>query len=368
MISGASQADVALLMVPANKGGFETSIARGNHRKKEFEGQTRQHGRLCHLLGVDQGIVGINKMDTVEYSKDRFDEIKKEVGKMLTKIGYKIKKIAFIPISGYKGVNLTKAGKDEMPWFKGWKVKRKGQVVEGTTLLDALDKAVYMPKRPFKAPLRMPVSGICNIRGIGTVITGRIEQGTLKPKDKVRFYPSNTTGVAFSLQMHHKDVKKARAGDNVGVNVRGFRNLPKTGDVMCFDDPERDPSPPKEAKRFTALVIVQSHPGKLTAAREDGKGKLIGGFTPLVHVRTAKVPCRMVKINWKSGKSTNGAMVEGAGFIEAGDQASIILEPLKPFCVSKFEDCKPLGRIAGMDSNSLIMLGKVTQIVYKGDN
>merc|ERR1712093_59939 len=105
MISGASQADVALLMVPANKGGFETSIQKGNHKKNEVQGQTRQHAHLLHLLGVDQIIVGINKMDdkSVNYSKDRFMEIKEEISKMLMKTGFKMKRIPFIPMSGFKG-------------------------------------------------------------------------------------------------------------------------------------------------------------------------------------------------------------------------------------------------------------------------
>eukprot|EP00493_Phyllostaurus_siculus_P027662 UN28010 len=105
MISGAAQADIALLMVPANKGGFETSIQKGNHKKKEIQGQTRQHARLLRLLGVDQVIVGINKMDdkTVQYEENRYKEIKTEVEKMLSKIGFKTKKIPFIPMSGFKG-------------------------------------------------------------------------------------------------------------------------------------------------------------------------------------------------------------------------------------------------------------------------
>merc|ERR1712198_564660 len=109
MISGASQADVALLMVPANKGGFETSIQKGNHKKGEVQGQTRQHARLLHLLGVEQVIVGVNKMDSTQpkpYSEARFKEIQKEVKKMLTKIGFKTKKIPFVPMSGFKGDNL----------------------------------------------------------------------------------------------------------------------------------------------------------------------------------------------------------------------------------------------------------------------
>merc|ERR550534_3368192 len=150
MISGASQADVALLMVPANKGGFETSIQKGNHKKGEVQGQTRQHARLLHLLGVEQVIVGVNKMDSTKpkgYSQERFKEIEKEVKKMLTKIGFKTKKME----------------------------------VTGVTLLDALNNVVHVPKRPTKKPLRMPVSGVYKIKGVGDVITGRIEQGTLKP-------------------------------------------------------------------------------------------------------------------------------------------------------------------------------------------
>merc|ERR1712087_46096 len=114
MISGAAQADVALLMVPSNKGGFETSIAKGNHKKGEVQGQTRQHARLCHLLGIEQLIVGINKMDlpVVNYKQDRYKEIKNEVEGMLTKIGYKTKAIPFIPMSGYLGINLTDKGKE----------------------------------------------------------------------------------------------------------------------------------------------------------------------------------------------------------------------------------------------------------------
>merc|ERR1711953_1166636 len=136
MISGASQADVALLMVPANKGGFETSIQKGNHKKGEVQGQTRQHARLLHLLGVEQIICGINKMDdkSVNFSEERYKEIKSEVSKMLTKIGFKVKKIPFVPMSGWQGDNLVEAStKKEFDWYKGFKVKPKKKEVEGKT-------------------------------------------------------------------------------------------------------------------------------------------------------------------------------------------------------------------------------------------
>jgi len=361
MISGASQADVALLMVPANKGGFETSIAKGNHKKNEVQGQTRQHARLLHLLGVEQVIVGVNKMDTTTpnpYSAERYTEIQREVGKMLTKIGFKVKKIPFVPMSGFKGDNLIEESA-EMPWYKGFEVTIKKKKVQGKTLLDALNNVVTCPKRPTKKPLRMPVSGIYKIKGVGDVITGRIEQGTLKPGVNVSFAPSGVTGKCFSVEMHHKNVEKAGPGDNVGVNVKGLpkENMPKVGDVMFIENESGDASPPAAAQEFRAAVFVQDHPGQLKCAGADGKG----GFTPSIHVRTAKAPCQMMKILWKRGKSTNNTKVEFPPFIEAGDEAEVIFVPKKPLCVDAYDVCKPLGRMAAMDSNSLIMLGRVLE-------
>jgi len=359
MISGASQADVALLMVPANKGGFETSIQKGNHKKGEVQGQTRQHARLLHLLGVEQIICGINKMDdkSVGYKKERYDEIKSEVAKMLTKIGFKVKKIPFIPMSGFQGDNLIDESKN-MDWYKGYEVKVKKKKVKGHTLLSALNDVVVCPKRPKKKPFRMPVSGIYKIKGVGDVVTGRIEQGTLKPNTQVKFAPTGTGGKVFSIEMHHKNFPSAGPGDNVGCNVKGLvkENMPKAGDVMFIENEAGDESPPAKAETFKAAIFVQDHPGQLKAAK-NGKG----GFTPSIHVRTAKAPCQLLEILWKRGKSTSNVKVENPPFIEAGDEAEVIFKPQQPICVDAYDVCKPLGRMAAMDSNSLIMLGRVLE-------
>merc|ERR1712165_535942 len=371
MISGAAQADVALLMVPSNKGGFETSIAKGNHKKGEVQGQTRQHARLCHLLGIEQVIVGINKMDSksVMWSEDRYNEIKGEVDKMLTKIGYKTKKIPFIPMSGFLGVNLTDKGNalrdEKMPWYKGWSVTIKKNKIEGKTLYDALELVAKPPKRDNKKPFRMPVSGVYKIKGVGDVITGRIEQGPLKPNETVGFAPSGIQGKAFTIEMHHKNVDQAAVGDNVGVNVKGLPkdNLPKVGDIMYLAT-EADGTKPKQVKEFTVMAFVADHPGQLKPAKAKGD-EWVGGFTPTIHVRTAKAPCQMKTIKWKMGKSTGNSKVEDPPFVEAGDSAEVVFSPKMPFVCAAYDTCKPLGRMAAMDQNSLIMLGKITNVVYK---
>ena len=204
MISGASQADVALLMVPATKGSFETSIQRLNHKEGRVQGQTRQHAKLCHLLGIEQLIVGINKMDGADYSEARYNEIKDEVTKMLKGIGWKVKKIPFIPMSGLQGENLDHPS-DNMPWYTGFEVPiRKGVKVKGVTLVDALNTVAQIPQRKTNAPFRMPVSNVLKIQGVGDVLTGCVEQGKIEPGHVVCFAPRNTEAKVFSIEMHHR--------------------------------------------------------------------------------------------------------------------------------------------------------------------
>merc|ERR1712156_197537 len=199
------------------------------------------------------------------------------------------KKIPFVPMSGFKGDNLIEESTN-MPWYSGFTVKPKKKEVSGKTLLNALNDVVHVPKRPTKKPLRMPVSGVYKIKGVGDVITGRVEQGTLKPGPNVVFAPTGVSGKWFSIEMHHKTVDKAGPGDNVGVNVKGLpkENMPKVGDVMSVEGADGDDDPPKAADTFRAAVFVQDHPGQLKSASADGKG----GFTPSIHVRTAKAPCQ----------------------------------------------------------------------------
>ena len=365
MISGAGQADVALLMVPANKGGFETSIQKGDHKKGTVPGQTRQHANLLKLLGVEQLIIGINKMDdsSVNYSEDRYNEIKSEVVSMIQKIGYRPKKVPVIPMSGFKGENLIDRS-DNMPWYKGFKVNiSKTETAEGYTLLDALNNIVRVPKRPIQKPARMPVSGAFKIRGVGDVITGRVEQGVLKPGMSVQFCPSNSSGKIFSLEMHHKSVEQAGPGDNVGANIKNIskESAPRAGDVMFVVDDPLEKMPPRPITSFRAMVQVQDHPGQLHGAAQDGQG----GFTPGVHIRTSKAPCQMFKIHWKSGKGTGGSKQEDPKYIEQGDQAEITFKPKMPLYCEPFENCEGLGRIAVMDSNTLRMLGKVLSVEQK---
>merc|ERR1711966_532500 len=218
MITGASQADVALIMVPAD-GNFTTAIAKGNHKAGEIQGQTRQHSRLTNLLGVKQICIGVNKMDcdTAGYKKDRYDEISSEMINMLQKVGWKkefvLGSTPVLPISGWMGDNLIKKS-ENMGWWKGCDIvvqdQKKGEEkLHIDTLNDALDMMARPPVRPVEAAMRLPVSGIYKIKGVGDVVAGRVEQGVVKPGEEVIFLPTHTsstacTGKVFTVEMHHK--------------------------------------------------------------------------------------------------------------------------------------------------------------------
>ena len=158
--------------------------------------------------------------------------------------------------------------------------------------------------------------------------------------------------------MHHKSVENASHGDNVGINVKNLKkeNMPKVGDVMSL----LSDNVSKKVVSFRAMVNVQDHPGKLYSACQEGKS----GFTPSIHVRTTKCPCRLDKIHWKMGKSTGKIKVKDAVYMEKNDNAEVTFVPKLPFYVEAYKDCPGLGRIAVMDSNSLIMLGKIVSVVY----
>eukprot|EP01066_Platyproteum_vivax_P012109 Platyproteum_vivax@DN5500_c0_g1_i2.p1 len=359
MISGASQADVALLMVPAD-GNFVASIQKGNNKTAEIQGQTRQHARLVNLLGVKQLICGVNKMDsdTAKYKEERYKEIYEEMKNMLGRVGWKKdyveKSVPIIPISGWMGDNLLKKS-ENMPWWKGGEREAIDKSkCEVTTLVDALERLVKIPERPVDAVMRMPVSGIYKIKGVGDVITGRVEQGVVKPNEEVKFLPTHTeshacTGKVFTVEMHHKRVDDAKPGDNVGLNVKALskENMPKTGDVMIL---KKDDSL-KPAATFTAQVQVLDIPGELKV-----------GYTPICFVRTGRSAVKMTKINWKMGKETGNKKANDPHSIKANEVAEVVFSPVQPLVVDSFKNCEGLSRVAIMEGHSVCMLGKVTEV------
>jgi len=330
MITGASQADAAVLFVSAKKGEFEAGIGPG--------GQTREHAFLAFTLGVKQLVVAVNKMDdpSVNWSQERYEEIKKEISRMLKLVGYNVDKIHFVPTSGWTGDNLVKKS-DKMPWYKG------------PTLYEALD-SFEIPPKPIDKPLRIPIQDVYTITGVGTVPVGRVETGVLKEGDKIIFMPAKKVGEVKSIETHHVRIPKAEPGDNIGFNVRGVSKKDiRRGDVAGPVD-----NPPTVAKEFIGQIIVIHHPTAIAA-----------GYTPVLHAHTAQVACRFAELIKKIDPRTGQTIEENPAFLKTGDSALVRFQPLRPIAIETYTDFPELGRFAIRDMGTTIAAGIVREITVK---
>jgi elongation factor 1-alpha len=328
MITGTSQADAAVLIIAAKKGEFEDGFSK--------EGSTKDHALLAYTMGVKQVIVAVNKMDTIEYSQDRFDEIVENVKDHLSKIGYKTDAMRFIPVSGYDGDNIIESS-ENLPWYKG------------QTLTEALDE-LKVPKRPFKKPLRVPIQDVYQIGGIGTVPVGRIETGVLTKGQNVTFAPSGATAEVKSIEAHYSKLEEATPGQSVGFNVKLSLKDIKKGNVC--GDAKNDP--PMECSSFTAHVIVMDHPGEIKA-----------GYQPVLDVHTAHVSTKFEKLLSKNDKRSGKVIEEDPKFLKTGDSGQVILTPSKPLCVEEFSKYPPLGRFVIRDMKRTVAVGVIQEVVRK---
>jgi len=327
MITGASQADAAILVVSARKGEFEAGMSP--------EGQTREHALLARTMGINQLIVAINKMDAAEppYSEKRYQEVREVLGKFLKSLGYNIEKIPFIPVSAWTGENLIERSPN-MPWYTG------------PVLVEALDM-LEVPSKPVDKPLRIPIQDVYAISGVGTVPVGRVETGVLKVGDKLIFNPPGVIGEVRSIETHHTKIEKAEPGDNIGFNVRGVeRKDIKRGDVAGHPT-----NPPTVSDEFTARIFVMWHPTAITV-----------GYTPVVHVHTASVACRITEIIAKLDPRTGKEVEKNPQFLKQGDAAIVKFKPIKPLVIEKYSDFPALGRFAMRDMGKTIGIGQVIDV------
>jgi elongation factor 1-alpha len=319
MITGASQADAAVLVVSIDDGVMP---------------QTKEHAFLARTLGINQLIIGINKMDLVNYDEGKFNDLKTEVSDLIKTVAYKPADIHFIPLSAFEGDNITTKS-DNTPWYKG------------PALVEALD-TFTAPEKPTKLPLRVPIQDVYSITGVGTVPVGRIETGLMKKGESVIFEPAGVIGEVKSIEMHHEMLDSAEPGDNVGFNVRGVgKNDVRRGDVAGHPD-----SPPSVAKEFTAQIVVLQHPGVITV-----------GYTPVFHCHTAQVACTFLELVNKMNPATGQVDEENPDFLKTGNAAIVKVKPTKPMVIEKIKDIPHMGRFAIRDMGQTVAAGMCIDLV-----
>jgi len=205
----------------------------------------------------------------------------------------------------------------------------------------------------------MPISGIYKIKGVGDVLAGRVEQGVVKPGEEVVFLPTHTTsnpctGKVFTVEMHHSRVDFANPGDNVGLNIKGLdkNNMPRSGDVMVY----KKDTTLGQTKEFDAQIQVLDIPNEIKV-----------GYSPIGFVRCGRAACRISKLKWKMGKETGGKKMEDPHSLKSNEMAECSFQPQQPLVCDSFKNCEGLSRVAFMDGNGVVMLGKVTTVEQKAD-
>ena len=328
MITGASEADCAILVLSAKEGETDTAIAPG--------GQAREHAFLLRTLGVGQLIVAINKMDDSNYSEQAFKVAKEKAEKLIKSVGYKLENVPIVPISGWKGDNLVKKS-ENMKWWTG------------KTLLETFDD-FKLPEKPIGKPLRIPIQDVYTITGVGTVPVGRVETGVAKAGMKIVVMPSGATGEIKTIETHHTQMESAEAGDNIGFNLRGIEKKDiKRGDVIGTPD-----NPPNVAKEFRAQIIVIHHPTAIAP-----------GYTPVMHAHTAQVAATIVAFESKINPQTGAEEEKDPKFLKAGDSAIVRIRPVRPLAIETFQDFPELGRFALRDMGATIAAGVIKDITEK---
>ncbi|MHA2107035.1 MAG: GTP-binding protein [Candidatus Hodarchaeales archaeon] len=394
MITGASQADAAILVVSARKGEFEdgTKVAgTASGKYANVIGMTTEHMLLLTSLGVTNIVVAINKMDVVDWGKERYEQIKTAIHTIFTQLmgalqienkEARLAAIKYVPTSGLVGVNLlskensiknleghvtaAKAGnadpefitslekeiEDIKAGFEGLKWYDGPSLVDS---LDILESPAVRKDALAKQAIRLPIQQTLNISGVGTVLTGRLSTGVLKPNSEMVISPTKQSIepvpiTVKSIQEFHKDIPQATPGDNIGFNIKtknvGAKDIIR-GAVMS------DPADPAEALKpnvdgFLSLVLVVRGLGKKAKKKDEAWG-IHENYSPVVHCGTAQVACRVTAVQEKDN-------------LGQGERGMVWMTPLTPLVVEPITKTPALGRFALRDSGKTVAVGVVQKV------
>lgn len=287
MIAGASQADFAVLVIDASTGNFESGL----------KGQTKEHALLVRSMGVQRIVIAVNKLDTVQWSRDRFDEISQQVSAFLTSAGFLAKNLAFVPCAGLTGDNIVRKAEDpQASWYTG------------APLISLLESSEPVT-RALEKPLRMTIDDIFRGGVLNPLsVSGRLDAGNVQIGDTVVIMPANQTASIKGLEVDSEPSDWAVAGQNVILHLADIEaKYLKSGDVVC------PPAAPIQCiTSFTVKILAFEH------------------ITPMhceVHKGRLHAPGRVTKLVAQLDKAS-GAAVKGKKprLIKPGSVAKVVVE------------------------------------------
>ncbi|KAG5277500.1 hypothetical protein AALO_G00118340 [Alosa alosa] len=328
MITGAAQADVAVLVVDASRGEFEAGFEAG--------GQTREHALLVRSLGVTQLAVAVNKMDQVSWQQERFKEITSKLGHFLKQAGFKDSDVFYIPTSGLSGENLSRKSSvsELVSWYKG------------PCLVEQID-GFKPPQRSVEKPFRLCVSDVFKDQGSGFCVTGKIEAGYIQTGDRMLAMPPNETCTVKAITLHDEPLDWAAAGDHVTLCVTGM-DIIKINVGCVFCDPKE---PIKACTRFRARVLLFNIEVPITQ-----------GFPVLLHYQTISEPATIRKLVSILHKSSGEVLKKKPKCLGKGQNAVVEIQTQRPVALELYKDFKELGRFMLRYVGSTIAAGVVTEI------
>ncbi|XP_062406151.1 HBS1-like protein isoform X1 [Sardina pilchardus] len=328
MITGAAQADVAVLVVDASRGEFEAGFEAG--------GQTREHALLVRSLGVTQLAVAVNKMDQVSWQQERFKEITSKLGHFLKQAGFKDSDVFYVPTSGLSGENLTSKSTvaELVSWYKG------------PSLVEQID-GFKPPQRSVEKPFRLCVSDVFKDQGSGFCVTGKIEAGYVQTGERILAMPPNETCTVKAITLHDEPLDWAAAGDHVTLFVTGM-DIIKINVGCVFCDPKE---PIKACTRFRARVLLFNIEVPITQ-----------GFPVLLHYQTISEPATIRKLVSILHKSSGEVLKKKPKCLGKGQNAVVEIQTQRPVALELYKDFKELGRFMLRYVGSTIAAGVVTEI------
>ncbi len=309
MVTGASQAEAALLIVDANEGVQE---------------QTKRHAYILGMLGLDQVIVVLNKMDQVEYSQKRFEEVKKDILTFLTSLG--ITPTFVIPICAKDGDNVAKRSTN-MPWYKG------------LTVLEGLDTFKILEPDLMK-PLRFPIQDVYKIKD-KRILVGRVEAGRVHQGDSIVFLPQGTKSTVKSVEILWSDRTEAGAGECIGITLADPLFIER-GSVGCPADDK-----PVVTSSIKANVFWMS------------KRPYVAGDDIHLRLATQEMPVN-ITVEKKINSSTLEDISEKPDEVRETEVAQMMIQMKQPIVVDDFNRIQELGRFVLVRDLDVVAGGIIT--------
>lgn len=328
MIGGASQADVAVLVISARRGEFETGFERG--------GQTREHAMLAKTAGVKHLVVLINKMDdsTVGWSIKRYEECKEKLTPFLKRIGFNPKTdIHYMPCSGLTGANLMKSDEHHKEWYAG------------LPLIPYLDQLPSM-NRSGEGSVRLPV--VDKYKDMGTIILGKLESGTITKGTHLVMQPNKRKVKVLGMLSDDEETECVIAGENVKLRLDNVEEEEVSkGFVLCSPD-----SLCSTGSVFDAQIAIIEH-----------KSIICAGYSAILHIHTCIEEVEIKSLICLLDRKTGGRVKGKPKFVKQDQTVIARLQTSGAICLETFKDFPQMGRFTLRDEGRTIAIGKVLKLI-----